>query len=172
MKSLGNNYLEGPSPRMRGKLVLVLDAEEPARSIPAYAGKTLGVPDPRLHLDGPSPRMRGKLIAARAGRKVVGPSPRMRGKLPPARPGSYWRSVHPRVCGENEVLEGAAGGVDRSIPAYAGKTHAVRLIKSALDGPSPRMRGKHDRAELVGGGVRSIPAYAGKTITSYLKSSA
>ena len=51
-------------------------------------------------------------------------------------------AAHPRVCGENAAL-------DRS--------------PKALQGSSPRMRGKPFFGDVYPGGVGLIPAYAGKT---------
>ena len=76
-------------------------------------------------------------------------------------------------------------GVQRNIPAYAGKTKGTsgatvsgsehpRVCGENLGcgfdslgcyGTSPRMRGKHQRKYVKGHDFRNIPAYAGKTPT-------
>ena len=152
----------GPSPRVRGKPLLVLGSRRDGRSIPACAGETGGAPcswsrcgvHPRvcggnrgavasLELpSGPSPRVRGKLSRARWTALSIGSIPACAGETRAAR----WRTgsgrVHPRVCGGNSTT--SAGG-------------------SAGFGPSPRVRGKPivNRIFLVPDG--SIPACAGET---------
>ena len=114
---------------------------------------------------------------------------------------------HPRVCGENlpsDLLQlcmhGTSprmrgklavtvrlAGVQRNIPAYAGKTWPRRQhrwrsaehprvcgenskpahLHNSRKGTSPRMRGKRFLVPSAAVGARNIPAYAGKTFTLF-----
>ena len=92
---------------------------------------------------GPSPRVRGKP-------PPTGSCPSCRGSIP-ARAGETYHGrcrqfppnrVHPRACGGNgtKVLRGAV-----------------------VEGPSPRVRGKHRNVQRLVGDSGSIPARAGET---------
>ena len=132
----------GSSPRVRGKLSGGLTGLLQVRLIPACAGKTsvtLALHFPKtahprvcgenhaIHMStrgarGSSPRVRGKQVGPRHAVSVNGLIPACAGKTP-ALPGPPRRSrAHPRVCGENSILETAA---------------------KQLSGSSPRVRGKH-----------------------------
>ncbi len=163
---LANVQVAGPSPRVRGKRGGLQQRRVKRRSIPACAGEA-------LHRAGRAPRggvhprvCGGSFIVDIYVRNGNGPSPRVRGKrrgraLARARPGSIpacageafesSRSstrfrVHPRVCGGSVVNR-----EDRPRPG----------------GPSPRVRGKHDRSKNPGAPIRSIPACAGEAGTSH-----
>ena len=113
------------------------------------------------------------------------------------------RGAHPRVCGENSIRserldrqtgssprvrgkltgEGFIQGLNRLIPACAGKTRALGKVRSAAkahprvcgenrlgkitmpyeEGSSPRVRGKPVFRGSLRAGYRLIPACAGKT---------
>ena len=140
-RSLKKKATRGSSPRMRGKLRLVLDVGGPRRLIPAYAGKTVLDCDvgreirahPRVcgennsgmvwtfSSSGSSPRMRGKLDRCRPARFRDGLIPAYAGKTGIAAARRFRRPAHPRVCGEN-------------LP--------VPRVEPVLIGSSPRMRGK------------------------------
>ena len=153
----------GSSPRVRGKLVFVEDAQIPLRIIPARAGQTASVERRgRGQTDHPracgANRRRSPLLS-----EMYGSSPRVRGKQPslgscmllsriiPARAGQtrhcgVWVAQyadHPRACGAN-------------CPAGTSKMNGV--------GSSPRVRGKrhnpHQRQHIH----RIIPARAGQTV--------
>ena len=112
----------GPSPRMRGKQAEAIQGGGGLRSIPAYAGKT-SAPAPRARRRTVHPRVCGE-NSDRWMRAFedAGPSPRMRGKRH-LLVGRVLRGlVHPRVCGENVERLEKKPPVERSIPAYAGKT--------------------------------------------------
>ncbi len=150
----------GPSPRMRGHLLLLDQRERLAGSIPAYAGAP-STPYRCRRASGVHPRVCGGTLWSgwRAGRGW-GPSPRMRGHPGtgisrvgrlgsiPAYAGApcqctmcrFFRRVHPRVC----------GGTDYLLPASEGGR-----------GPSPRMRGHPLSACSAVSSTGSIPAYAG-----------
>ena len=175
-------FLQGTSPRMRGKPLFQYGCAQCGRNIPAYAGKTF------------SPRIKA----------IFSPEhPRVCGE-------NYWLTAtskphgeHPRVCGENRrarqkllAAEGTSprmrgkpllladpNSKARNIPAYAGKTAAGQqerakaaehprvcgenqFIPNKIDGAkgtSPRMRGKLGPGQATLWGDRNIPAYAGKT---------
>ena len=152
----------GPSPRLRG----TPDDPGPGlagpRSIPAPAGNTWSALargyTPPVH-----PRACGEHRERERGPMTpAGPSPRLRGTrlLPgklrlqvrsiPAPAGNTFRrrsragtgAVHPRACGEHDIV-------------IQGSTVAA--------GPSPRLRGTRDLEAQVLAGERSIPAPAGNT---------
>ena len=152
----------GSSPRVRGKLVQVVDYPRHGRIIPARAGQTetgktrgAGMPDhpracganadakPRAEQsNGSSPRVRGKLVS--------GGTPENRERIIPARAGQTGRGRthgtptpdHPRACGANDTVD---------------------VLAALVDGSSPRVRGKPvpPAARPLRG--RIIPARAGQT---------
>ena len=188
----------GLSPRGRGNLWFLVRTPGKERSIPAWAGK----PWWRGCRAGLSPRGRGNL---EDGESAVGRRrsiPAWAGKPYHSRPSLRQRRVYPRVGGETgggRSVAGNAGGlsprgrgnraggrsrpgVQRSIPAWAGKpstclntcsssavyprvggeTISRMQRQKLLRGLSPRGRGNHLKttrgAEVTG----SIPAWAGK----------
>ena len=134
--------VRGSSPRMRGKPDALVSVMPTVGLIPAHAGKT-GSCDFQPPLCGAHPRACGEnSLPPEMKRASAGSSPRMRGKpgisrhphgsrrLIPAHAGkttmrkcspiNHW--AHPRACGENCLHHGSA---------------------DAMQGSSPRMRGKH-----------------------------
>ena len=170
----GENYTEnapvrssaGSSPRVRGKLEGGFFHVAPVGLIPACAGKTgrrrfkqgCGAAHPRVcgenkfvgvggaaH-DGSSPRVRGKLEGGFFHVAPVGLIPACAGKTT-ADPVSHiapW--AHPRVCGENHIVE-------------------IEIVRAA--GSSPRVRGKPSISSDPLRHGRLIPACAGKTAGDY-----
>ena len=162
--NIANAYRPGSSPRVRGKLVFVEDAQIPLRIIPARAGQTCQL----LHherLPPDHPRACGaNLVQGEMVCDEFGSSPRVRGKLIhptvhrqsrriiPARAGQTCmvpkqgriRSDHPRACGANVDVRGEI------VAAY---------------GSSPRVRGKHRERVRLSKGRWIIPARAGQTCT-------
>ena len=152
----------GPSPRLRGKLLKGAKTPAAKRSIPAPAGETTardgdrGAPTvhPRAcggnsvptgardSQDGPSPRLRGKPLRVDRGRDRDRSIPAPAGET--ARTGRPLpaRRVHPRACGGN---------------------HEYRKTDCLPAGPSPRLRGKPPGGDRDPRGRRSIPAPAGET---------
>ena len=147
---------------MRGKPQLRSADATDRRLIPAHAGKTPKAGH-RAFPTGAHPRACGENNARRPQRgSSRGSSPRMRGKprqrtwtartlwLIPAHAGKTLISValvastpaHPRACGENP---------------------REWCASAALEGSSPRMRGKPTKAVVNGYSLRLIPAHAGKT---------
>ncbi len=159
--------MPGRSPRMRGRHCRGIEKWCNLRSIPAYAGETQtaspagwpGKVDPRV--------CGGDREFIRQHDLEAGRSPRMRGRRPLAD-----RQRRRR----------------RSIPAYAGETHArvedhlpfqvdprvcggdPKEASGAVDqsGRSPRMRGRQCLAAPRSMHLGSIPAYAGETLDVYL----
>ena len=155
----------GSSPRMRGKLPIIVRALLATGLIPAHAGKTPGL-CPARFLPGAHPRACGENGAENSDKDVVtGSSPRMRGKLErwhdagqepgliPAHAGKTTpyhdriprRPAHPRACGENFWQD---------------------CPRVGQGGSSPRMRGKHHRGATIRTDGGLIPAHAGKTATA------
>ena len=152
---------QGPSPRVRGSLVLLDVHDVRVGSIPACAGKPAWRGSSTAR-SGVHPRVCGEAIRAASIAAVSdGPSPRVRGS-----PGDH-------------VDPDRAGG---SIPACAGKPHAMagppsdagvhprvcgeapfeRHSTSSTRGPSPRVRGSRGAKSGRNLGRGSIPACAGK----------
>ena len=154
--------MTGSSPRMRGKPYLPSLTQFSPRLIPAYAGKTrcdrtdgssrpahprvcgenLENPTACLPVQGSSPRMRGKRRLPRSRRLVEGLIPAYAGKTTHATSPRLIPRAHPRVCGENNL---------------------VNAIHSCSTGSSPRMRGKLGTPQTGQRAPGLIPAYAGKT---------
>ena len=132
----------GSSPRVRGKPLWQIPTPNPARLIPACAGKTRlrawtsrdGTAHPRVCgenfperlslavVRGSSPRVRGKPSGVGVGVGLVGLIPACAGKTAAVSCSGCKRRAHPRVCGEN--CQG-----EHSLQVYVGS--------------SPRVRGKH-----------------------------
>ena len=152
----------GSSPRVRGKLGGQARVDVGLRLIPACAGKTptptsraaIGRAHPRvcgenvlLHprcagLRGSSPRVRGKRLVqlgGGAGERLI---PACAGKTFPWDSSVSQPWAHPRVCGENPQIGPAS---------------------SAIEGSSPRVRGKPPGGRRGRPRPWLIPACAGKT---------
>ena len=158
-------YVEGLSPRGRGKRISQRRTETAKRSIPAWAGETRRAGCAPL-CSTVYPRVGGGNLPLALPRQTKkGLSPRGRGK-----PGCvYERSV-----------------ADRSIPAWAGETiavkrlcrkcavyprvgggnHSLYIMPTGARGLSPRGRGKLSPCFQCAEFPRSIPAWAGETAAS------
>ena len=156
----------GSSPRVRGKLVAVDQADDRVRIIPARAGQTNRVRTYNRHT-ADHPRACGaNALAGDPHNWKDGSSPRVRGKRLPWRSGTGRISDHPRACGANGIecahrtcrhgssprvrgkrrLLQRRRGPGRIIPARAGQTTPVRLFTPrGGGGSSPRVRGKLPR---------------------------
>ena len=151
----------GPSPRVRGSHVVRTGRAARVRSIPACAGKPrgaaadapIGQVHPRVcgeaaitparvvHVPGPSPRVRGSRGVAGVAQRPEGSIPACAGKPPPPPAAAPGTRVHPRVCGEADLVASAA---------------------ARLQGPSPRVRGSRRGRGAGPPAPGSIPACAGK----------
>ena len=158
----------GSSPRMRGKLTQRALGARIGRFIPAHAGKTPGAvvgsggcgvhpracgENYRIRIDsaaytGSSPRMRGKRPPQPLDRDRRGFIPAHAGKTSPSAISRRADAVHPRACGEN---------------------HGTWSRVSAVNGSSPRMRGKHVSVLAAQSARRFIPAHAGKTVSPWTR---
>ena len=145
-KEIRNNHdTNGSSPRGRGKRSIGRRRTEPARLIPAWAGKTASSRRCSPRRRGSSPRGRGKRRIGRAFLTRPRLIPAWAGKTSEAIRRSCLIWAHPRVGGENRAL---------------------RHMWRPSQGSSPRGRGKRSgraRSWLAG---RLIPAWAGKTTGS------
>ena len=111
----------GLSPRVRGKLVVILEEEDLVGSIPACAGETplalrarwQAAVYPRVcggnsnccgnanDTGGLSPRVRGKPVDPSVETLFDGSIPACAGETAPPSPHNGWGEVYPRVCGGN-----------------------------------------------------------------------
>mgnify|MGYP007014471797 CR=1 FL=1 len=144
----GPNIGAGSSPRVRGKLAVVLVQVRRVRIIPARAGQTSTSPLNGEAGDGSSPRVRGKraivltsclscrIIPARAGQ--TGPVPSV----------ICLGTDHPRACGANSASD---------------------WVEAWRTGSSLRVRGK--RLDIRRGQFREriIPARAGQTCRAWIR---
>ena len=139
--------MAGSSPRMRGKLVVVVLYRGEVRIIPAHAGQTSIVP-PESQCSQDHPRACGAnkwdIVDSL---DPAGSSPCMRGKR-------YWKGRPSRHL--------------RIIPAHAGQTAILLRSRVEKSGSSPRMRGKPADPERGAAPVRIIPAHAGQTCAPFL----
>ena len=176
-------FLQGPSPRVRGKLTVEPPAVPQQGSIPACAGET-GRSGCRPHPIPVHPRVcGGNRMHVPLSLHHEGPSPRVRGKHQSPMPvtGSGCRPhpipwVHPRVCGGNDARKARHCIRVRVHPRVCGGNDGSIERASPSAGPSPpgenRVTGVHPRVcggnfvtnRAVGLRVRSIPACAGETI--------
>jgi len=195
--------LSGSSPRVRGILLRFSQPFEPGRFIPAGAGNTrlatttagMNAVHPRgcgeygphapepVELGGSSPRVRGipRLKRARA----------LEPRFIPAGAGNttsllailWWKSVHPRGCGEYSVSDSSLNphrgssprvrGIRRRgwaacsrppvHPRGCGEYQGVASALAAFFGSSPRVRGIRPIRDAIAHGARFIPAGAGNT---------
>ena len=141
-RSAATPISSGSSPLTRGKRRDRPKAGGQERLIPAHAGKTSDAgrrpANPAAH-----PRSRGENHPETGGGAfLAGSSPLTRGK-------------HDRV----RPREGRAG----LIPAHAGKTITLGILKRPSCGSSPLTRGKHPVNRLPMVVIGLIPAHAGKT---------
>ena len=176
-------FVEGSSPRVRGKRFACLFLPSCSGLIPACAGKT-----PTKHATKSSnkahPRVCGENPSNASPRSFeCGSSPRVRGKrvFEYVAGGGQW--AHPRVCGENKPGMIHAGVTKGSSPRVRGKPRRPRrrqtpptahprvcgenpggvLFALPALGSSPRVRGKRSSGRAVRHTWGLIPACAGKT---------
>ncbi len=133
----------GPSPRVRG------EPARPPRGAPRFTGHPRVCGENARHLRAVFAAERA--IPACAGRTDTlwcpqvfnfGPSPRVRGERRCRTSQRACFAGHPRVCGENRQCLPSGPGVDRAIPACAGRTASAPAARASSIGPSPRVRGE------------------------------
>ena len=132
----------GPSPRVRGKRVLVLGIHYCTTVHPRACGGNYYRSHPRIWITGPSPRVRGKPRPSSNAKPSVRSIPARAGETAAQTRKHAGRTVHPRACGGNCVM---------------------LLLSTTESGPSPRVRGKLSRSRSPSSRARSIPARAGET---------
>ena len=168
--------IRGPSPRVRGKPASVSSNTTSGRSIPARAGETPSRTDPRAcggnrlasrptpRLGGPSPRVRGKRSASPFCGSGQGSIPARAGETSLLPASASRMRVHPRACGGNQLSKDTRGAVQGPSPRVRGKPDWIRLFEVLKHtGPSPRVRGKPALQGHTWCCSGSIPARAGET---------
>ena len=158
-----NHQYMGLSPRMRGRRIHFHFRILLSGTIPAHAGKTCAHrpgsswswdypracgEDSRLlppcpEPEGLSPRMRGRRGVARRLAGDAGTIPAHAGKTSNQRPVETSIGDYPRACGEDL---------------------GTSFVIIAVEGLSPRMRGRRPPHVFVFRNCGTIPAHAGKTI--------
>ena len=154
----------GSSPRVRGKLTEIVVSSQEERIIPARAGKT-SPSSPARPFASAHPRACGEnetWCSSTWG--TGGSSPRVRGKLDERREGTPLRGLIPARAGKTGGWAGRACALPAH-PRACGENHGTWSRVSAVNGSSPRVRGKPRRSccSMDNGGL--IPARAGKTRT-------
>ena len=156
----------GSSPRVRGKRFRGPRQPEPARLIPACAGKTRENRAARSHVAA-HPRVCGENCSYSHGSPgSVGSSPRVRGKPLPIPPHPIQSRLIPACAGKTHHSE-APEGRGRAHPRVCGENPSCGTRPSATAGSSPRVRGKRPRRSLPFRRYGLIPACAGKTKIVY-----
>ena len=152
----------GSSPRMRGKLGLLLLGFGILRIIPAHAGQTTSPPG-RSPASPDHPRAcganeQGHLML----RLLHGSSPRMRGKHAGQDYSSASARIIPAHAGQTQrVAPARRMGPDH--PRACGANYDLQADPKGNAGSSPRMRGKRGRERHGRWCHRIIPAHAGQT---------
>ena len=159
---LKKTLLPGLSPRGRGKPVVPLVKLAFVGSIPAWAGETAKVKAWRTSLT-VYPRVGGgNLLPRRHPLAPRGLSPRGRGKLPP----DYHLPIEirsiPAWAGETRP-PGLSSSSERVYPRVGGGNFQYLHFLFAMNGLSPRGRGKRRGKRRTAGSRGSIPAWAGET---------
>ena len=136
------------------------------RLIPAWAGKTLKPRAPTT-TRGAHPRVGGENAShAQATSSTSGSSPRGRGKLILSTDRESKLGLIPAWAGKTTLDDLAARGV-QAHPRVGGENSACRGSARAVEGSSPRGRGKPHAEGLPVSATGLIPAWAGKTYGSH-----
>ena len=156
--------IAGSSPLTRGKLPVPIDTVISGGLIPAHAGKTKSVDDPRSRMWA-HPRSRGEnSLTALIVIVPPGSSPLTRGKL----------TVDEEAVGVGGLIPAHAGKTSRTCarfpspwahPRSRGENICSFSARMSSTGSSPLTRGKRAGMECAGHVLRLIPAHAGKTYT-------
>ena len=151
----------GSPPRMRGKVLPPSKIAFFPGITPAYAGKSLS----HIHLltiCQDHPRVCGeKRLIVFVFRAVTGSPPRMRGKVVGVSCSTYFCGITPAYAGKS-LFRYSFGSSFRDHPRVCGEKTLMRLVRFAVLGSPPRMRGKGMGMMrfLPASGI--TPAYAGK----------
>ena len=155
----------GTSPRARGKLYYFQVEGAPRGNIPACAGKTLGDSGHRVG-EGEHPRVRGEnVVDYDPLGHGVGTSPRARGKPDASMFHLHWTRNIPACAGKTKRCVSSAPK-SAEHPRVRGENLVVDSIAHRGKGTSPRTRGKHPLGVGLEDQPRNIPAHAGKTLAS------
>ena len=152
----------GSSPRGRGKLQDFAARLQATGLIPAWAGKTAGVP---WYADGrrAHPRVGGEnLSSGWHPLKGPGSSPRGRGKRFGCTSVAVGSGLIPAWAGKTGVASSVSAGL-AAHPRVGGENHGNSVTRVRRPGSSPRGRGKLNTLPQEASPGRLIPAWAGKT---------
>ena len=141
---LDEDTLPGSSPRGRGKRAANIIKDTHSGLIPAWAGKTQGIP---IHRDVPSahPRVGGENSGINASQAAIaGSSPRGRGKHPRPSSPPNWGGLIPAWAGKT-LWERVLGGAAWAHPRVGGENDFDTGRLAGVLGSSPRGRGKQKR---------------------------
>ena len=156
--------LGGSSPRVRGTAETRFHKTRHTRFIPACAGNR--TPRPPTTPPAPvHPRVCGEqplIVVRRSGR--FGSSPRVRGTDSPASIAASKLRFIP-ACAGNRITAGGSGGSGSVHPRVCGEQDVVNHETWAGTGSSPRVRGTDIHIRRGHPGRRFIPACAGNRIT-------
>ena len=115
-----SHVTSGSSPRMRGTPLAASSSSRLASVHPRACGERILVNNIDRDITGSSPRMRGTPHVCRQGKLATRFIPAHAGNARHQQSHHYWKSVHPRACGERvKALTGQRVGC-RFIPAHAG----------------------------------------------------
>ena len=155
-------FLNGSSPRRRGKLRHCRGRARRRRLIPAQAGKTHGRRPPPV-TSSAHPRVDGENAACSAATlPAVGSSPRGRGKPRGRRRGCAGPRLIPAWTGK--TMGGRSTRCDIGAHPRMGGENCVRAgLGTGAAGSSPHGRGKRVHRTLPAHAIGLIPAWAGKT---------
>ena len=155
-------FLNGSSPRRRGKLRHCRGRARRRRLIPAQAGKTHGRRPPPV-TSSAHPRVDGENAACSAATlPAVGSSPRGRGKPRGRRRGCAGPRLIPAWTGK--TMGGRSTRCDIGAHPRMGGENCVRAgLGTGVAGSSPHGRGKRVHRTLPAHAIGLIPAWAGKT---------
>ncbi len=150
----------GASPRMRGTVRGQRGTNACGRCIPAHAGNG-GCHGSSPQVVSVHPRACGErdatsFLQARQG----GASPRMRGTARRPGPAASWCRCIPAHAGNGGELS-ISGGASTVHPRACGEREVIARDTDGTSGASPRMRGTERRARGRDCGSRCIPAHAG-----------
>ena len=140
----------GTSPHTRGKRDFFRSIWNNFRNIPAYAGKTVHE-HVKQHIDcGTSPHTRGKQYHRKCTRKGNRNIPAYAGKTFRGRPPPAPEKEHPRIRGENSIIENVHGKAIGTSPHTRGKRRYSKSY-STLAAEHPRIRGENSPATSTPG---------------------
>ena len=147
---------------MRGKPLFQTPSESPPGITPVCAGKTRRT-WARSDAGGDHPRVCGENGERRPNsREEWGSPPRVRGKHDPHVGHFLGHRITPACAGKTGTHHrGGAGTWDH--PRVCGENLMIQITSGRIAGSPPRVRGKRNYGELIDGELGITPACAGKT---------